>query len=191
MRKAPPRASRCACWSYASMGPQLDSCGKARPRTKTPSLGAWLQWGRNLTVAERLFHCNALPARHAASMGPQLDSCGKIGSPITGVDCHLASMGPQLDSCGKTYALNQKPVRFELQWGRNLTVAESGDGRVGRDDHHVASMGPQLDSCGKDTLKAMPANNRMLQWGRNLTVAESASSRARRARSRSFNGAAT
>ena len=33
------------------MGPQLDSCGRQVYQTKTAAR-AWLQWGRNLTVAE-------------------------------------------------------------------------------------------------------------------------------------------
>ena len=60
----------------ASMGPQLDSCGKL-PEID-PVLGEvyTLQWGRNLTVAERCGRID-LDGQGRASMGPQLDSCGK------------------------------------------------------------------------------------------------------------------
>ena len=45
-----------------------------------------------------------------------------------------ASMGPQLDSCGRWFkALDKATQAAELQWGRNLTVAEGepGDDRLG------------------------------------------------------------
>ena len=61
----------------------------------------------------------------------------------------------------------------ELQWGRNLTVAEGR--RAGRHHGQVlhTSMGPQLDSCGRGAGGSDPrANRKILQWGRNLTVAE-------------------
>ena len=38
--------------AYASMGPQLDSCGRADPFWKYARRKLGLQWGRNLTVAE-------------------------------------------------------------------------------------------------------------------------------------------
>ena len=107
------------------MGPQLDSCGKG----KTESLESF---------------------SFQASMGPQLDSCGKPRNTALGIFRCTASMGPQLDSCGKgerTAHPTQKPL--ELQWGRNLTVAES----MGR--------------------SPWPSLYWWLQWGRNLTVAES------------------
>ena len=36
----------------ASMGPQLDSCGRLYVPLRNEGLAARLQWGRNLTVAE-------------------------------------------------------------------------------------------------------------------------------------------
>ena len=59
-------------------------------------------------------------------------------------------MGPQLDSCGKIVPIFTKPPVPGLQWGRNLTVAES----ICR------------DASGRAAGR--------LQWGRNLTVAERA-----------------
>ena len=57
-------------------------------------------------------------------------------------------MGPQLDSCGRLTIAHKTLAAPELQWGRNLTVAEGCSGEV--------------------------SNFRLyeLQWGRNLTVAE-------------------
>ena len=85
----------------------------------------WLQWGRNLIVAEGRRAAGGGPPSPRASMGPQLDSCGRraVGVPAAG------------------------PV--PLQWGRNLIVAEGKlAARFPRDV--LASMGPQLDSCGRD-----------------------------------------
>ena len=40
-------------------------------------------------------------------------------------DTHFASMGPQLDSCGRmSSAIGVIAMVEELQWGRNLIVAE-------------------------------------------------------------------
>ena len=88
------------CLGRASMGPQLDSCGKAiRPH--------------------KSFICAF------ASMGPQLDSCGKFGQFANVQRVQDASMGPQLDSCGKLILLMLGIQIKQLQWGRNLIVAES------------------------------------------------------------------
>ena len=38
-------------------------------------------------------------------------------------------MGPQPFGCGRLGSLSEEPVRKELQWGRNLSVAEGSQGR--------------------------------------------------------------
>ena len=61
----------------ASMGPQLDSCGRT-------------DGGQEVGAAA------------GASMGPQLDSCGRVALKAPGLYTRvLASMEPQLDSCGR------------------------------------------------------------------------------------------
>ena len=109
----------------ASMGPQLDSCGRGDD-ADGPEGHKWtLQWGRNLTVAEGCIQ-RAGQARRGipASMGPQLDSCGRGCLPLSLGFGLSASMGPQLDSCGRSRSMGP-PLRSPmLQWGRNLTVAE-------------------------------------------------------------------
>ena len=42
-----------------------------------------------------------------------------------------------------------KRGKGKLQWGRNLTVAEGGEGMAAVRPGIGASMGPQLDSCGR------------------------------------------
>ena len=83
----------------ASMGPQLDSCGRA-PSDGRDSSYPGLQWGRNLIVAEGVV---ALVDRAQAG---------------------YASMGPQLDSCGRPESAKEAKPTGMLQWGRNLIVAE-------------------------------------------------------------------
>ena len=170
----------------ASMGPQLDSCGRltAPPFFKTL---IWLQWGRNLIVAEgfkKVALClaltelqwgrNLIVAEGAdralyghdfeASMGPQLDSCGRPAVLVPMLEGLTASMGPQLDSCGRACRRLSSAMHGRLQWGRNLIVAEGGS-RSGIARQMSASMGPQLDSCGRFCLRRWP------YWGQRFNGA--------------------
>ena len=61
----------------ASMGPQLDSCGRRTDGRTDERRAPLLQWGRNLTVAEGDQADALRVAGTDASMGPQLDSCGR------------------------------------------------------------------------------------------------------------------
>ena len=61
--------------SRASMGPQLDSCGRLVRKVSVPAR-VLLQWGRNLIVAEGSWG-RTRESLCRASMGPQLDSCGR------------------------------------------------------------------------------------------------------------------
>ena len=90
---------------------------------------------------------------------------------------NVASMGPQHDSCGRFARARQVRAVEELQWGRNMIVAEgllacqfsgipapasmgpqhdscgrSRDGR-NRRGRNTASMGPQHDSCGREVRR--------------------------------------
>ena len=84
----------------------------------------WLQWGRNLTVAEGIWikHLGALPSQlqwgRNLTVAEGTISVGGIVPPA------WASMGPQLDSCGRQADHKKHYGGSELQWGRNLTVAE-------------------------------------------------------------------
>ena len=129
------------------MGPQLDSCG----RPSWSSRGAartWLQWGRNLIVAEGISDPSECSDICLLQWGRNLIVAeGEVR--LAERRAHIASMGPQLDSCGR---------------------AGGGSGRGG--GVAVASMGPQLDSCGRKDLLSMLKDAGVLQWGRNLIVAE-------------------
>ena len=71
----------------------------------------WLQWGRNLTVAEGVAGRRQAYKRSNASMGPQLDSCGRNRPEASQKPQGPASMGPQLDSCGRLQNNEQLPQR--------------------------------------------------------------------------------
>ena len=129
------------------MGPQHDSCGRRRRHPR---------------------HLNNL----YASMGPQHDSCGRERGPACAAELRPASMGPQHDSCGRKRVVRAGLWRAaELQWGRNMIVAEGSLGHALTHDVH-ASMGPQHDSCGRGTPRANSRIYCRLQWGRNMIVAE-------------------
>ena len=110
----------------ASMGPQLDSCGKVFHHGRLFMYGYFASMGPQLDSCGKVDLRPPVPPQSPdASMGPQLDSCGKLLYDSVSKDYYNASMGPQLDSCGK---LRRNPKR-EMP--------------------APASMGPQLDSCGK------------------------------------------
>ena len=87
----------------------------------------WLQWGRNLIVAEGL----------AIRLQPVCPTPLQWGRNLI-----VAEGKKALGATGQYYM---------LQWGRNLIVAEGT--AVGLAEHpgDDASMGPQLDSCGRIT----------------------------------------
>ncbi len=83
-------------------------------------------------------------------MGPRLVSRGKANGIGSRKILVRASMGPRLVSRGKHALASFQTNHVQLQWGRDLLVAE----RIGSDDktiaNRIASMGPRLVSRGKD-----------------------------------------
>ena len=156
------------------MGPQLDSCGRHASAERAGG-GAWLQWGRNLIVAEGRLGVLGQGQRRLASMGPQLDSCGRRPCWATGRTGGLLQWGRNLIVAEGDIHEAIDAIGAELQWGRNLIVAEGKIAAANLGRKASASMGPQLDSCGR-LLTARPASPSRgtvaLQWGRNLIVAE-------------------
>ena len=136
-------------WPWASMGPQLDSCGRGRRGKVGKGDSVCASMGPQLDSCGRLDPDGHQLFLRTASMGPQLDSCGRGRAVCVVRVPNHASMGPQLDSCGRGVPCQKGGASAMLQWGRNLTVAEgrapTTTGRAGTS----ASMGPQLDSCGR------------------------------------------
>ena len=86
--------------------------------------------------------------RLEASMGPQLVRCGMPPWPESWRIRYMASMGPQLVRCGMHDIRLGATAQAQLQWGRNLFVAE-------------CTISEWLQTLDGE-----------LQWGRNLFVAE-------------------
>ena len=134
-----------------------------------------LQWGRNLFVAECGWRAVPSRAITCASMGPQLVRCG-MRLPDQGTKRRLrcfngAATCSLRNDGGPIYGHDGIP---QLQWGRNLFVAEcphgKGDATV---PVFQASMGPQLVRCGMlGNVDNKQDGHAQLQWGRNLFVAE-------------------
>ncbi len=110
--------------SLASMGPRLDSRGNTLTPSTNLTVAFWLQWGRDLIVAE-------------TSPNASLD-----------VPSSTASMGPRLDSRGNRSLLAASVNAAPLQWGRDLIVAETWPRQIEASSWCRASMGPRLDSRG-------------------------------------------
>ena len=114
-----------------------------------------LQWGRNLPVAEISRKLRTLSRSGRASMGPQPSSRGNYYVFYYFVNGNAASMGPQPSSRGnadgrdprdnpKHASMGPQPssrgnmepgapliLSVQLQWGRNLPVAEMSCARTG------------------------------------------------------------
>ena len=156
----------------ASMGPQLDSCGrwhrtigaKAQAtlqwgRNLTVAEGAWerynraqkraLQWGRNLTVAEGAFPLSVSYFSLSLQWGRNLTVAE--GEVLLKWHLHrcFASMGPQLDSCGRRQPVYRPALPAPASMGPQLDSCGRHAGPVGGSGQGAASMGPQLDSCGR------------------------------------------
>ena len=89
----------------------------------------WLQWGRNLTVAEGDGKLRRGNAHGRASMGPQLDSCGRVEDCLVGEGQAVLQWGRNLAVAEGEEAEGPDPQSAPLQWGRNLAVAEGGSAR--------------------------------------------------------------
>ena len=105
---------------------------------------------------------------------------------------HAASMGPQPFGCGRERDLVIERRDLELQWGRNLSVAEGGG--QGRPLGHVsfASMGPQPFGCGRRAISLSSIRKDIASMGpQPFGCGRCKLRQTRRLRLCCFNGAAT
>ena len=133
-----------------------------------------LQWGRDLSVAEGVPLTGWSDATSAASMGPRPFGRGRKKELSLDEQILYASMGPRPFGRGRSDMFSVDIGRTsELQWGRDLSVAEGA-----RSDQYLrglpeASMGPRPFGRGRSkTIMSAPLARRLLQWGRDLSVAE-------------------
>ena len=117
--------------------------GQALRQATSFNGAATLSFGTGFTMRSR-------HTQYLASMGPQHYRCGNLIKGFTAISNHLASMGPQHYRCGNTSTgearaprtpcfngaatlslrkRGYKPLSYktmtELQWGRNIIVAET------------------------------------------------------------------
>ena len=130
---------------------------------------------------------------HHASMGPQLVRCGMSWLPASGFWARSRFNGAATCSLRNetrgTRLLRRIP---QLQWGRNLFVAEWVNAWAALVEKRWLQWGRNLFVAECTTLTLTDPPYGMLQWGRNLFVAECSSPAGPTRRgSRRFNGAAT
>ena len=107
-----------------------------------------LQWGRNLSVAETSPRTGR-GARWRNFNGAATSQSRKLAAGDVHLLFTVTSMGPQPLSRGNT--INSQKVTLtdlKLQWGRNLSVAETGRVDLDGDAIGATSMGPQPLSRG-------------------------------------------
>ena len=158
----------------------------------------WLQWGRNLIVAEMRLGTWRIRSSHTASMGPQLYRCGNLEKTSLGRSACRCFNGAATLSLRKSRPCRtQSSSARPLQWGRNFIVAEmssptrmSSKSTIGfnvaatlslrksanpgtGESRDGASMGPQLYRCGNPVpVRGLDYSACQLQWSRNFIVAE-------------------
>ena len=121
---------------------------KVAAAPNSPSSARGLQWGRNLSVAEGSGRwCGR--ARGAASMGPQPFGCGRGRRRLDTVEAGRRFNGAATFRLRKACRSRFLSIRMELQWGRNLSVAEGESCAGNLTGTLIASMGPQPFGCGR------------------------------------------
>ena len=93
--------------------------------TPTASLFLFLQWGRNLFVAESKTSSGTATTVDVLQWGRNLFVAERAMRSFDAELVLIPSMGPQLVRCGKYLKDVQNVPVAVLQWGRNLFVAES------------------------------------------------------------------
>ena len=158
--------------THASMGPRPFGRGRV-PATPPADDPAWLQWGRDLSVAE----------------GDTYDTCTPSARPLQwGRDLSVA------EGCGRALT-GARPLL--LQWGRDLSVAEGalmsvlilnsfqcfngaatfrsrkgGGGGGGGAQERALQWGRDLSVAEGSPVIFGGSAAKLLQWGRDLSVAE-------------------
>src|SRR5579875_3735520 len=82
-------------------------------------------------------------------------------------------MGPRSGDRGNLNLLRAVARKIEeLQWGRDLVIAEIGEYIDGTIGEYWASMGPRSGDRGNLRDVTLVPHDHRLQWGRDLVIAE-------------------
>ena len=126
-----------------------------------------------------------------ASMGPRPFGRGNLLSSIESLCAWLASMGPRPFGRGNLNFEVALPPVTALQWGRDLSAAETTSVKVPEFEEQLASMGPRPFGRGNADCRGHPPHDVLLQWGRDLSAAETRMIHDVSLGTLRFNGAAT
>ena len=154
-----------------------------------------LQWGRDLSVAETWTGAGLCVSSESFNGAATFQSRKpRAGASWHRLSARQASMGPRPFSRGNWHRRKSlRRMSVELQWGRDLSVAETSHSPRGRSPEGPASMGPRPFSRGNERIRyqrtlapsgfngAATFQSRKLVFSRHLLTPFSAS----------FNGAAT
>ena len=116
--------TRTATETLTFNGAATCSLRNAKVNQKQPICAVFLQWGRNMFVAECVLGAVRVAVLGGPSMGPQHVRCGMFIAPSARIYHTLPSMGPQHVRCGMPASRRGSTHIFNLQWGRNMFVAE-------------------------------------------------------------------
>ena len=113
----------------------------------------WLQWGRNLSVAEGAARAT-MARREAEALQWGRNLSVAEGNEVTAniVNANLLQWGRNLSVAEGSPTIWLAPYDYPLQWGRNLSVAEGEPAAAPPPLPPRASMGPQPFGCGRHLL---------------------------------------
>ena len=154
------------------MGPQPFGCGRQRQAQGAVGSGQSFNGAATFRLRKARI-ADEVEWACAASMGPQPFGCGRAVPRGNQRGGRWSFNGAATFRLRKVAApADEVWAELELQWGRNLSVAEGGPPRAISHSHAIASMGPQPFGCGRRIINASSDMIGRLQWGRNLSVAE-------------------
>ncbi len=159
-------SAACIDVHLASMGPRSFDRGNSNRKPVLRHKSLPLQWGRDLSTAETRDPMHPESFRDRASMGPRSFDRGNAVASTRIPRTLKASMGPRSFDRGNFSPWDGSHRGLELQWGRDLSTAETSDAA-----RHVSI-------------------NLQLQWGRDLSTAETPCPYADARFLKGFNGAA-
>ncbi len=132
----------------ASMGPRPFSRGDLVVQLKDGAFVGWLQWGRDLSVAETRHSGTAAASTYTLQWGRDLSVAETSSKSSSGSGSSSLQWGRDL-SVAETSTRHAGGHRAaELQWGRDLSVAETLPPSAGAPGVSPASMGPRPFSRG-------------------------------------------
>src|ERR1700733_12318825 len=105
-------------------------------------------------------------------MGPRSVDRGNSQAGRGSKQAQHASMGPRSVDRGNAEVFTEPDVGLQLQWGRDLLIAETFEITTTEEGVSPAPMGPRSVDRGNPGRPSSPSPADWLQWGRDLLIAE-------------------